>query len=89
MFRKSAGYKARIENMTLFVGSDFDEWRILIETPDGIIHGGRQFSEAKAKECAASIVESYMRDEKQQPLASPPQPEWSALEPGAWLNWRP
>ncbi len=89
MFRKSNGFKAQFQDMTLLVAPDFDEWRIFVQTPDGIIHGGRQFTETKAKDCALSIIESYLRDEKHESIAVAVDVEWSPLEPGGWLNWRP
>jgi hypothetical protein len=89
MFRKSAGFKAQYQDMTLFVAPDFDEWRIFVHGPGGIIHGGRLFTEAKAKECACNIIESYLREEKHEPVAVAVAVEWQPLEPGEWLNWRP
>lgn len=89
MFRKSAGFKAQFQDMTLFVAPDFDEWRIFVQTPDGIIHGGRQFTEAKAKDCACSIVDSYLREEKHESGAPAPDLAWRPLDAGEWLNWRP
>ena len=89
MFRNSAGYRAHFQGFDLTVAPDFDEWRIFVQSPDVIIHGGRQFTEAKAKEFALAIAQSYLRDERHEALPDGLPVEWAPLGAGAWLNWRP
>lgn len=89
MFRKSPGYKAHYQNLTLFVAPDFDEWRILVQGPSVLINAGRQFTEAKAKEHAALVVTQYYRDERHEDSSPEPGIEWTAIQEGEWLNWRP
>jgi len=89
MFRNAEGYKAAFHGFTLVVAADFDEWRILLQGPDLIIHGGRQFTGPKAKEHAIRMAESYIQEQQG---ASPPDPQevkWVPLSDGSWLNWRP
>ena len=89
MFRKATGSKAQYHYLTLHVAADFDEWRIFLEGPGVIIHGGRQFTEAKAKEAAIQMADNYIRDEKKEALPNLPEIDWTELQPGEWLNWRP
>jgi hypothetical protein len=88
MFRPAPGFKAQFSGLTLLVASDFDEWKIILQGNDVVIQGGRQFSEAKAKEHAVKVAESYLREEKHEEPASPTL-SWMPLSPGEWLNWRP
>ena len=88
MFREAEAYTARCDNLTLVVAADFDEWRIFLQSPDVIIHGGRQFTGDKAKVQAARIADSYLQ-EKGGPAISPEQLEWTPLHNRSWLNWRP
>jgi hypothetical protein len=88
MFRPLPGFKAQYHDLTLLVASDFDEWRVLIAGPGCTIIGARQFSEAKAKDHARAVAESYVRDERHEDAAAIPQPEWAPIEKGEWLSWR-
>lgn len=89
MFRSSAGFKAQYHYLTLLVASDFDEWRIVLQGPGVTIVGGRQITEAKAKEHARSIAESFLHQEKHEELPTLQEVAWAPLTPGEWLNWRP
>ena len=87
MFRPLPGFKAVYYDLKLYVASDFDEWRVLIAGPDCTIHGSRQFSEAKAKDHARAMADSYVRERKHEEVPDA-QPEWAPLEKGEWLSWR-
>lgn len=88
MFRSLAGFKARCDDLTLVVVSDFDEYRVLLQAPGTIVQGRRQFSEAKAKEHACALAASYLKEKcGDKPL--PPAVEWSPFGAGEWLTWNP
>jgi hypothetical protein len=53
-----------------------------------LIQGGRQFTEAKAKEAAIQVADHYIRDEKQETPAEQTEIDWVALQSGEWLNFR-
>jgi len=89
MFRSATGFKAQYHYLTLLVASDFDEWRIVLTGPGFTIHGHRQFNEAKAKQHALAIAENYFQQEKREDLPVLPQVDWTPLQAGEWLNWRP
>jgi hypothetical protein len=89
MFRPSAGFKASYQDMTLIVAPDFDEWRVFVQGPQVVIHGGRQFTESKAKDCAQTIADSYLREERHEDVIAGREVQWAPMEPKAWLNWRP
>ena len=89
MFSKSAGFKTQYHFLTLIVAPDFDEWRIFLQGRGVTIHGGRQFTETKAKESACTIAASYILNEVHEELPPPPQLDWTPVETGAWLNYRP
>ena len=88
MFRKATGFKAQYHDLTLYAAADFDEWRIFVQGPGVFIQGGRQFTEAKAKEAAIQVADHYIRDEKQETPAEQTEIDWVALQPGEWLNFR-
>ncbi len=88
MFRPLTGFKAHYHYLTLLVASDFNEWKVLLEGPGVTIQGTRQFTEEKAKEHARAVAESFLIDEKHEPLPSLPQVDWAPLASGEWLNWR-
>lgn len=87
MFRALNGLKAPYHYLTLLVASDFDEYRVLIQGPGVTIQGGRQFSEAKAKEHARAMAADYLNNERKENLPAV-EPEWAPLAPGEFLNWR-
>ncbi len=87
MFRQASGFKAQYGPLTLLVASDFDEWRIFLHRPGVVIQAGRQFSEPKAKEQARTVADSYLDEAGEAAQAS--EPEWTPIQPGEWLNWRP
>ncbi len=88
MFRTVSGFKAQYHSLTLLVTSDFDEWRVLLEGPGVWIQGGRQFSEAKAKEHAVVAATDYFR-EKQPDLPAAQELSWQPFTAGEFLSWRP
>ena len=89
MFRKAAGFQADYHHLHLLVAPDFDEWRIILRDDGVTIHGGRQFTETKAKETARQIAEAYLREEKHESLPPLQDIQWSAMQPGEWLNFHP
>jgi len=89
MFRTAEAYKAEFRDLTLVVAADFDEWRIFLQGPDLIIHGGRQFTGKKAKEHAIRMAEDYVQNQLGQPSSGDNAVEWAPLGEGKWLNWRP
>ncbi len=86
MLRQVSGFKAECGPLTLFIASDFDEWRVLARTSDTLIRGGRAFSEAKAKEQALGIAKDYLAEFGGQ---APEDLQWAEMRPGEWLNWQP
>ena len=87
MYRSLSGVKAQYQNLTLVAVSEFDEWRVLVYGPGVTIHGSRQFGEAKAKDHAVALAQSYFRELKKE---EPPEvsPEWSPTGQDDWLMWR-
>jgi hypothetical protein len=88
MFRTATGFKAQYHYLTLLVASDFDEWRIILHGPGVCIQGGRQFTEAKAKEHARAVAMNYVHDEKHENLLVVENLDWQPFTPGEFLNWR-
>ncbi len=89
MFRKAAGFRADYHYLHLVVAPDFDEWRVFLRDDGIIIHGGRQFTEIKAKEAARQIADAYLHDEKHEDLPPLPEVQWTPMQPGEWLNFHP
>jgi hypothetical protein len=89
MFRQAAGFKAQYQSLTLLVAADFDEWRILLQGPGVVVHGMRQFNEAKAKEHARLMADSYLVEQRHESPDPVTDLEWKPLDAGEWLNWRP
>jgi hypothetical protein len=82
-----SGFKAQYHYLTLFVIAEFNEWRVFLLGPGTTIHGSHQFSEAKAKEHAATIARSYIYDQKKEELPVPAELAWAPITPGDWLVW--
>ena len=87
MFRTMTGFKGHYHYLTLRVVSEFNEWRVLLEGPNGVIHGSRQFSESKAKEHAVDVARHYIHDYKHESLAVLPGTEWEATGTEDWMVW--
>lgn len=88
MFRPFSGFKAHYEDLTLLIVSSFDEWQVLIYGPGVTIHGKRQLGVDKAKEHAAAITASFLRDVRNQEVPAMPELEWASTDPNDWLAWR-
>jgi hypothetical protein len=88
MFRSLAGFKARYDDLTLLVVSEFDEWKVLVFGPGVTLHGHRQFGEAKAKDHAAGLVRTYLKEVRQEELPEAPALEWTPTAAADWLVWR-
>lgn len=89
MFRDSAGFKAQYHGLTLVVAMDFHQWKILVRAPGVVIEGGYQPEKSAAERHACLIAENYVRQQKHQAFPSQMRLEWTPIEPGSWLTWRP
>ncbi len=87
MFRSMSGMKTQYHDLTLLVISEFNEWRVLLHGPKEIIHGSRQFSEAKAKEHALNVARAYIQERKHEEPPDVGELTWGAAEPEDWLVW--
>lgn len=88
MFRSMSGSKARYHYLTLFVISEFNEWRVLLQGPETVIQGTRQFSEESARRHAVDIARSYIREQRHEDLPDAPALEWGPCSGDNWLVWR-
>ncbi len=88
MYRSLAGFRAQYHHLTLLVVSELNEWKVLIYGPGVIINGTRQFSEAKAKEHALTIAQSYLQEEKHAQVPVLTAVEWAPTTHDDWLVWR-
>ncbi len=88
MFRSFSGSKARYQDLTLLVVSEFNEWKVLVYGPGVTIHGTRQFAEPKAREHAAQIAKTYYQEVLHTPPPGNGEPEWVPTEENDWLVWR-
>jgi hypothetical protein len=89
LFRRAAGFTAQYYYLTLVVAPDFDEWRIWLQGLGVTINGGRQFTEAKAKEQARLIADTYIHAEKHEDLPALDEVDWVPIDPETWLNFHP
>lgn len=87
MFRTMTGFKGQYHYLKLLVVSEFNEWRILVEAPNGIIHGSRQFSESKAKDHAVDVARHFIQDYKHESLPVLPSTEWTPTSDEDWMVW--
>jgi hypothetical protein len=88
MFRTMSGYKAQVNDLTILVISEFNEWRVLLHGPGTIVHGSRQFSEEKAKEHAIAITREYAHDRRHEDLPNAAEWQWTPTAEDDWLVWR-
>ena len=89
MFRSMSGFKGHYHFLTLLVIAEFNEWRVLLYGPDGVIHGPREFNEAKAKEHALAIARRFVHDYKHESLPLVEDAEWKPTDEANWLIWNP
>lgn len=87
MFRSMSGYKAQYQDLTLLVISEFNEWRVMLHAPAATIQGTRQFSEAKAKEHALAVAQSYIRERRHEEISTTAEVAWSPTASDDWLVW--
>ena len=87
MLRSLSGFKTQYHDLTLRVVQEFNEWRVLVSSPDGAIQGQRQFSEAKAKDHALALAKSYFEEFKHVELPEVSGVEWVPTGPDDWLVW--
>jgi hypothetical protein len=85
MFRTMSGYKAQYQSLTLLVVEEFNEWKVLLLSPDATIHGVRQFSEAKAKEHAMAVAREYIHDRKHEEPPDITALTWVPTAADDWL----
>jgi hypothetical protein len=88
MFRSMPGSKAQYHYLTLFVISEFNEWRVLLQGPDTVIQGTRQFTEENARRHAVDVARSYIHDQRHEDLPDPPETAWAPCAGDNWLVWR-
>jgi hypothetical protein len=72
----------------MLVVSEFDEWRVVVYSPNVFLQGQRQYREAKAKEHALCLLKKYLQEISQE--SSPPdlpEPDWQPTGPADWLVW--
>jgi hypothetical protein len=84
-----SGHKAQYHYLTLMVVSEFNEWKVVLLAPTGMIQGKHQFSEDKAKEHAVAVARAYIHDHKHDGLPQLAETEWVATGSDDWLIWRP
>jgi hypothetical protein len=82
-----SGYKSQYHYLTLRVISEFNEWRVMLQGPNGVILGTRQFSEAKAKEHAVDVAKHYIHDYKHDILPVLASTEWTPTTEEDWMIW--
>jgi hypothetical protein len=44
--------------------SEFNEWRVLLQGPDSVVQGTRQFSEERARRHALDVARSYIHEQR-------------------------
>ena len=88
MFRPLSGFKAHYQGLTLVVVSEFDEWRIVIHSPEVVLQGSRQYNAAKAKDHALQLAKAYLADVRHEALADGQEPDWQPTSPEDWLVWK-
>lgn len=88
MFRPLTGFKATYDDLTLVVAAEFDEWRVVVHSPQVIIQGQRQYKEVKAKEHALALAQMYFKDVKLEAARDLPLPEWQPTGLQDWLVWQ-
>jgi len=88
MFRPLTGFRTTYQGLTIVVASEFDEWRVILHSPEVVIQGQRQYSAAKAKEHALMLAKSYLEECGRLPESPPPEPEWQPTGPRDWLVWK-
>ena len=87
MFRPLSGFKAQYHNLTLMVVSEFDEWRVVLLSPEVVVQGQRQYNAVKAKDHALSLAKAYLAEIKHE-SGDGQEPEWQSTGPQDWLVWK-
>jgi hypothetical protein len=87
MFVSLRGFKAPYHYLTLLVVSEFNEWKVMLRTPEVTIHGARQFSEAKAKDHALVLARDFIHRHKGEDLPVLEAMEWVPTAQDDWLVW--
>ena len=87
MFRSMSGVKAHYRDLTLLVISEFNEWKVIVQSPHSTIHGTRQFSEAKAKEHALAVAQAYLQDRRHEDLPDAAELTWEPAAADDVLVW--
>ncbi len=87
MFRNMPGFRTNYGELTLLVVSEFNEWRVVLHGPAGIIQGARQFSETKAKEHAVEIAKHFLADHGRGPAPETAAVQWGPTAPEDYQIW--
>ena len=77
MFRTMSGFKGQYHYLTVRVIAEFNEWRVMLQGPNGVVLGTRQFSEAKAKEHALDVARHFIHEYKHEDLPVLPSIDWT------------
>ena len=85
MLRSLSGFRAQYHYLNLVVVSEFDEWRVVVHSPDVIVQGQRQYKEVKAKEHALALAKQFVHELKQDALPELPDVQWAPTGPEDWL----
>jgi hypothetical protein len=88
VLRPLSGFKASFQHLTMVVVSEFDEWRVVVYSPEVFLQGHRQFTDVKAKEHALALVKQYFQEINQETPSGLPEPDWRPTNPAEWLVWR-
>lgn len=88
MFRSLVGFKATYKDLTLMVVSEFDEWRVVVFSPQAVIQGQRQFTAPKAKDHALMLAKTYVTEVRHEAPGDEKDPDWQPTGPEDWLLWK-
>ena len=88
MFRTLSGFKATYKDLTLIAASEFDEWRVVVISPQVVIQGQRQFTAPKAKDHALMLAKAYLTELRHETPGEEPEPDWQPTGAEDWLVWK-
>ena len=87
MFTHLTGCKASLQNLTMVVVSEFDEWHVVVHSPEVVLLGQRQYNEVQAKEHAVALAKQYLQEANREAPTGPSEPDWQPTGPADWLRW--
>jgi hypothetical protein len=88
MFRHADGSKAQYHDLTLMIAHEFAEWHVIIRNATVMIRGGRQTSEATARDHARLVADNYIHEQNPEGVPKSEDLTWTPLEQDDWLTWR-